>query len=88
MQDKWGDSDRSLDVKDTRLHCMNKFCLGIGSPKCNFPHQDDPCPQNLELESGRTRGNPDRSLDVQDTCHHCMNNFCQTLGFPESHVPQ
>ena len=38
----------------------------------NFPHQDDPCPQSLELESGRTGG----ILDVQDTYLYCINKFC------------
>ena len=40
------------------------------SPKCNFPRQDDPYPQSMELESGRTGCHPDRSWDVQDTCLH------------------
>ena len=57
------------------------------SPKCHFPHQDDPCWWSLEFASGRTGGHPDRSLDVKDTCLHWMNNFCYTLGSHECHFP-
>ena len=40
----------------------------LGPSKCHYPHQDDPCPWSLELESWRTGGNPYRHLDVQDLC--------------------
>ena len=54
------------NVQDNFINGLNNLTL----QKCHLPNpnQDAPCPQSLELESGR-------SWDVQDNCLNGMYNF-------------
>ena len=47
------------------------FDFALGSPKCHFLHQDDPCPWSLELESWRTGGYPETPQTLFYTSGWC-----------------